>query len=327
MADLVRHDDISESVPATDDKIFFRDVSDTGTALTDGIGVATVDQLAQGIAGTTYFPQQFTSTVDPTENEDITSGYKLGDNWVNTTTNDYFVCVDASTGAAVWSSNNRGVSGYEFTGGFADRTTGQSGASDLGSNVSYTQTMADNDRWLRFGFSSAQQLANDVPYWTDPTPAPAAGIGLFGGSHMPGGVTSMFDFTFNAATYSDAVETGGLQYTAADGSLDFTECLVGDLALVRFDFNLVPQIDNTTVEVGLIWQTRASDGTPTFTFALTGEPLFYGTNTAGRSYLNRPLLSAYFASNEDVRARALPAIRADNPVLIQPLTILNTIQR
>jgi hypothetical protein len=220
-----------------------------------------------------------------------------------------------------------GTGGYEFTSGLADRTTGQGGVSEVGSNVDYTQEMVNARRWLRFGFSPARQLANDVPYWTEPTPADAAGIGLFGGSYMPAGVTRMFDFEFSAPSFSDSVVSGDLQYTAADGSLDFTECQAGDLALVRFDINIVPQIANTTIEVGLIFQTRLADGTPTFTFALTGQPIFYGVGSVGRTYLNRPMISAYFASNEDLNARALPAIRADNPIQVQPLTVLNTIVR
>jgi len=219
-----------------------------------------------------------------------------------------------------------GVGGYEFTGGFSDRTTGQSGANDLGTNVEYTQALVDAGRWLRFGFSAVQQGTNDVPYWTDPTPSPATGIGLFGGDYMPLEVTSMFNFTENS-TYNAAVETGDLQYTAATGSLDFSHCSPGDLAEVRFDFNIVPQVANTTVEVALIWATRDALGNVTFTFPLTSQPVFFGTGSVGKGYLNRVEMSAYFASNEDVRAFALPAIRADNPVLVQPLTILNTISR
>ena len=218
-------------------------------------------------------------------------------------------------------------SGYEFTGGFADRTTGQAGASDVGSNVSYTQDLVNAGRWMRFGFSEAQQLANDVPYWTDPTPAPAAGVGLFGGKYMPENVTSLFDFSFSSAGYSNSVESGDLQYTAAGGSYDFTECEAGDLLLCRFDFNVVPQVSNTTLETGLIWQTRDSGDVGTFTFSLAGPTTFFGTGTVGKTYLQRPMFSAYFASNEDVNARALPAIRADNPVQIQPLTTLVTIVR
>ena len=96
--------------------------------------------------------------------------------------------------------------GYEFTAGFELRTDGLAGTS-LGTNAQYTQEMVDNSRWLRFGFTAAAQLANDVPYWTDPTPEDAANVGLFGGSHMPPGITSLYDFSANGV-YNQAVETG-----------------------------------------------------------------------------------------------------------------------
>lgn len=232
-----------------------------------------------------------------------------------------------SSTAEVSQDGAGGEGGYEFTGGFADRTTGQAGASDTGSNVLYTQGMVDNNRWMRFGFDTAQQQANDSAYWSSPAPAATNGVGLFGGAYMPKGVESLFDFGFNASSYSDAVEAGDFQYTAAQGSLNFSQCRAGDLALVRFDFNVRPQVANTTLEVAMIWQTRDEEDNPTFTFALTGDPAFFGTGSTGRTFLSRPILSAYFASNEDVNARALLAIRADNPIQIQPLTTLVTIQR
>ena len=111
----------------------------------------------------------------------------------------------------------------------------------------------------------------------------------------------------------------------ADPSLN--QASPGDIALVRFDFNIIPQFANTTVEVALIWATRDSNDDITFTFPLTAQPLFFGTGTVGNTYLNRPLLTAYFASDEDVNARALLAVKADQPVLIQPLTTLATIVR
>ena len=218
-----------------------------------------------------------------------------------------------------------GEGGYEFTGGFSDRLAGQSGANDFGTLVSYTQTMADNNTWLRFGFSEAARDANDVAYFPtgsnyDPTK------GLFGGEHLPRNCTDLIDFSDSTA-YNNAVSSGDLQYTAAGGSLDFTTCRVGDLALVRFDFNIVPQVANTTIETALIWQNRDENGNPTFTFPLTITPVFYGTGSVGKAFLSRPLLSAYFASEEDVNARALLAIRADNPIQVAPLTTLVTIQR
>lgn len=244
--------------------------------------------------------------------------------------------LDTSIDEATITNNITAASGgYEFTAGFADRSTGNGGASDIGTNVAYTQAEVDAGAWRRFGFDSARQLANDTPYWgngPDPNEAPHSGttdyqgVGLFSGAYMPEGVTSLFDFTADQGAFS-LEETGGSNpYNAAPGSLDFTQCQVGDFFVGRFDFNLVPQFPNTTVEVGLIWQTRDASDVATFTFPLTTQPIFLGTG-AGTVYLSRPIITAYFASQEDVNARALPAIRADQPILVQPLTFLSGLRR
>lgn len=239
-----------------------------------------------------------------------------------------------ATTASVETRVERADGGYEFTGGFSDRLAGQSGQNDLGSYVSYTQDDVTHRRWRRFGFSSAANQANDNQYWGETDPNYDNSKGLFGGLHMPAAVTQLFDFGFNG-DYSnelnppivDPLTDNEFRYSAADGSIDFTECRVGDLALVRFDFNVKPQVANTTLEVAMIWQTRNAQDVGTFTFALTGEPIFYGTGTVGREFLNRPMLSAYFASAEDVNARALLAVRADNPIQVAPLTTLVTLVR
>lgn len=228
-----------------------------------------------------------------------------------------------------------GTGGYEFTGGFTDRVSGTAGASDLGNDVEYTQSMVESHSWLRFGFDATRQTANDQPYWgdsvTNSDEAPHSGTtdyigkGLFSGAYMPQGVNNMFAFGEN--TSFNAASTSGTAYNAATGSYRMDELSVGDFCQFRFDFNLTPQFANTTVEVGLIWATRDPSDAVTFTFALTGEPLFYGSGTTGQTFLNRPVTTAYLASDEDVNARALPAIRADQPVFIQPLTTLFTVGR
>jgi hypothetical protein len=237
-----------------------------------------------------------------------------------------------SAGGGLPGPFDESLSGYEFTGGFAERTTGQSGANDLGSNVQYTAQMAADSSWYRFGFDRARQIANDVAYF------PTSGFesfnqskGLFGGAHMPNGVSDLIDFDFDDAgdsgSYTDAVTTGDLKYNSARGSYDLTQCNVGDLVRVRFSFNAVPQVANTTMEVGLIFMTRDESDQPTFTFALTTQPIFYGTGSQGVGFLNRVEMSAYIASGEDQNARLLPAIRCNNEILIQPLTTLISITR
>lgn len=211
--------------------------------------------------------------------------------------------------------------GYEFTGGFTDR----------GGFVSYTTGMVADDQWLRFGFDRASQTASDVAYWTDPDPTTNPKFdqtkGMFGGIHMPQGVTSLVDYDFvESPGFSEGVLGEAMNYTPATGSYDFSQCKPGNYGAIRFDFNVKPQVPNTTLQVALVFQTRDADGNPTFTFPLTSLPIFYGTGTVAKTYLNRQMITAYFASNEDVYAKALPAIKSDNPIEIEPLTTLVRIE-
>lgn len=213
--------------------------------------------------------------------------------------------------------------GYEFTGGFADRAVGQSGANDLGSNVQYTQTEATNRSWRRFGFSRERQIANDVEYWGETRAGFDQTKGLFGGLNMPEGIDNLIDY--EDTSLSAAVTTGDLQYSAANGSYDLTQCKQGDLIKIRFSFNAIIQVPNSTLEVALIFATRDENDNVTFTFPLTAQPFTFPT--VGDSYLNRVELSAYIASPEDINARLLPAIRCNNAVLIQPLSTLISVIR
>ncbi len=221
-------------------------------------------------------------------------------------------------------------SGLSFTGGFTDRTTGSAGSSDVGSNRSYSAADATANRWMLLGMDATQQAANDSIYWSSPDTSAISGYdsskGLFGGTQLPQGITQLFDFDSTALS-SDGSLGDGSPYLGATGSLDFSTCQIGDKLECRFDFNIVPQIANSTLEVALIWMTRDSGDVETFSFALAGQPVFYGTGTVGQTFLNRPVMTAYFASDEDVNAIALPAIRCDNAIQVQPLTLLAAIQR
>jgi hypothetical protein len=218
--------------------------------------------------------------------------------------------------------------GYEFTGGFADRVAGQTGAEDFGTDVQYTQAMATSDTWLRFGFNETSQAANDVAYFPVTDTTFNQEKGLFGGIHMPDGVENMFHF-YDQDPNHDAVGTlsNGDPYTIGQGSYDLSGANVGDLCKFRFSFNATPQIANSTLEVGLIFMTRDSNNNITFKFPLTTQPIYFGTGTQGNEYLNRVEMSAYIASDEDRNALALPAVRCNNEILIAPLSTLFTIIR
>lgn len=218
--------------------------------------------------------------------------------------------------------------GYEATEGFADRTTGIAGESTAISNLDYPQNFATSGIWQRYGFDSAIQAANDNPYWTNPAPRPTEGVGLFGGSYLPEGVQGLYDFSYSNDGFTPSgVLVDGSTYTAASGSLDFSSVTPGSLLQARLDLNVEVQTIGTTLEVALIWQLRDDDDNPAGTIVLPGQPITFGSDSVGRTFFMRPVITAYFAGYSDVNARALFAIRSNNPVKTQPISTLCIINK
>lgn len=62
-----------------------------------------------------FYPQSnLAASADPVVGDDNLDGYSIGSRWLNTTTDEEFVCLDAATGAAVWKSttDQGAVGGY-----------------------------------------------------------------------------------------------------------------------------------------------------------------------------------------------------------------------
>ena len=216
--------------------------------------------------------------------------------------------------------------GYGRSSAFDDYQTGTEASQDPADYIEYTQELATSGTWYRFGITTAGNVARDGQWWGETNPNYDQSKGLFGGLTNPAGVQNFFDFSEDTA-FNDAVTTGSLKYTAAVGSFSLKECQVGDLVLARFDLNIMPMVTNTTVEMALIYSNRDSDDNITYTFPLTITPNTYGNGTVGRGYLLRPTISAYMANDQDVNSRSLLAIKADNPILVNPIGVLFTIQR
>ncbi len=218
-----------------------------------------------------------------------------------------------------------GQSGYSHTGAFADKPLDNNYVWQAGAGIDYTQANVDAELWKVFSLSDAVHAAVDNPYWSTPSPSGNTGIGLFQGANLPNDVSKLFEFDYDFDTnYPTSTGTG---FEGTTGRIRLNDAVYGDQLRVRFDFNVVPQIANTTVEPALWYSNRNDSDDITFTFPLTAQPIFYGQGTVGRSFLNRVEISAWITSNEDVNALTLPAIKSDNPVIIQPLGLLVTLIR
>jgi hypothetical protein len=218
-----------------------------------------------------------------------------------------------------------GRSGYSHTGAFAGKPLSNNYVWESGAGISYSQTDANNDLYKVLSLDRDVHLAVDNPYWSVPAPSGKTDIGLFQGANLPSGVDTLVDYSFDFDTaYPSSTGTG---FEGSTGRIKLNDLNYGDQLRVRFDFNVIPQIANTTVEPALWYSNRDDSDNITFTFPLTTQPVFYGGGTVGNTYLNRVEISAWITSNEDINALTLPAIKADNPVIIQPLGILITILR
>ncbi len=218
-----------------------------------------------------------------------------------------------------------GQAGYSHTGAFADKPISNQYVWQAGSGINYTQADVNAGLYKVFSLSRAVHEAVDNPYWTVPAPTGETGIGLFQGANLPDGVSTLVDYDFDYdVAYPGSSGTG---FEGSTGRIKLNDLNYGDQLRVRFDFNVVPQIANTTVEPALWYSNRDDNDNITFTFPLTNQPIFFGTGTVSNAYLNRAEISAWITSNEDVNALTLPAIKSDNPVIIQPLGLLITIIR
>ena len=254
------------------------------------------------------------------------SSFDPTDETVNNVNSNISSRTDSSSSLeGVSSSEGLSATGYSHTGAFADKPTTNNFVWQSGSGISYTQSDVDAQLYKVLSLSRDVHNAVDNPYWSTPTPSGKTGIGLFQGANLPTGIDTLvdYDFDFDAA-YPASTGTG---FEGSTGRIDLSDCQYGDQLRVRFDFNVIPQIANTTVEPALWYSNRNDNDDITFTFPLTTSPIFYGTGTVGNTYLNRVEISAWITSNEDVNALTLPAIKSDNPVIIQPLGLLITILR
>lgn len=165
------------------------------------------------------------STADPTVNDDVNAGYGVGTLWVNTNTDQSFILVDNTAGAAVWNQIDGG-SGGGVTTSTSDPTIADDGFS-LGTNWINTTTndtfiITDNTpgnaNWEQINGSGAG--GTTVTAAADPTINDDSDDGYAIGTHWVNTTTDntflLTDNTVGAANWEQTNGAGGGGTTITD---------------------------------------------------------------------------------------------------------------
>ena len=138
------------------------------------------------------------------------------------------------------------VAGYSHTGAFAGKPLDNNYVWEAGVGINYTQDDVNNDLYKVFSLDRDVHLAVDNPYWSIPNPTGKQDIGLFQGANLPDGVDTLVDYEYDFdANYPASTGTG---FEGSIGRIKLNDLQYGDQLRVRFDFNAIPQIANTTLE-------------------------------------------------------------------------------
>ena len=138
-------------------------------AVTDDGSITSTDEgTGQETARSTT--NKLDATVNPVVGDDDADGYEVGSRWINVTLDTEYVCLDASTGAAVWKVTTSGGA----VGGQTDTVAGSNGITNTGDNVDAVLAPTYGT-----GANTVTQ-GNDSRLSDARTPTGAAGGGLSG---------------------------------------------------------------------------------------------------------------------------------------------------
>jgi hypothetical protein len=96
--------------------------SDPGTPVEGQIWFNTAQKVLKtyvsGAVQTTSAKNNFSAITNPTNTDDSSGGYSVGSRWINTSTQEEYVCIDSSISSAIWKSTTSasGPNGSEISG-------------------------------------------------------------------------------------------------------------------------------------------------------------------------------------------------------------------
>ena len=120
------------------------------------------EALADGDFG---FKNNFTSTVNPTVNDDVDLGYSSGSLWINRTTNVLYHCTSNTNGAAVWVPlnlpRNKNISALNI-----DWNDGEIFYKDISADSTFTFSNLQNGKTIIVIINNTDTLSHTVAFPT-----------------------------------------------------------------------------------------------------------------------------------------------------------------
>ena len=189
-------------------------VSASNALVADGSDVSGYEGLILvGSGATSELKYNLAATTNPTAGDDSGDGYSIGSRWINVSSDKEFVCLDASSGAAVWTETTQAGGSGSGSG------SGGSGISSLNGLTDSTQTLARvNDANVTLAISSASGTHTITAGWSGTLSHARGGleadVSSFGGVPLiTGGTTSELKYNLAATTDPTAGDDSGDGYS------------------------------------------------------------------------------------------------------------------
>jgi hypothetical protein len=86
----------------------FKNADNTAKVKFDATSIPTATTITITLPNSSYrmCRQYLNATLAPTTSDDSADGYSVGSLWINTTTDNIYICVDSTVGAAIWKQIN-----------------------------------------------------------------------------------------------------------------------------------------------------------------------------------------------------------------------------
>jgi len=243
----------------------------------ENVSTSNTRKLTMPDSDVELFQDNLSASIAPTVNDDNTAGYAVGSRWIDTTNDNSYVCVDSSTGAAVWNQTNGSASlpvdddtSLVYKTGDITATVKIS-AENVSTSTDRTLTMPDADKELL-----QDNLSAVVPPAAGNDNTQGYGIGSSWIDTSADKEYVCTDASTGAAVWKDRTTTAGTPTLPVDDTVSLVQDPVDNTKQARIDVgNVDPAITRVIEMPDADVQLRKNN------YAASAAPTTGDDNTAG----------------------------------------------